>query len=79
LPPVVATADNAAMEDEPSSSTPPKRKRRWYQFSLRTLLIEIVVLAVGFGWLGRNVERKRQQRDAVAAIVKMGGTTDYYY
>ncbi len=37
LPPLSAVADNGAMEAEP-----PKRKRRWYQFSLRTLLFVVV-------------------------------------
>jgi hypothetical protein len=40
LPPVVR--DNAAMEAEP-----PKRNRRWFQFSLRTLTV--LTLLLGFG------------------------------
>jgi hypothetical protein len=34
-----AVGDNAAMEAEPPEAEPPKRKRRWFQFSLRTLMI----------------------------------------
>jgi hypothetical protein len=30
-----AVKDNAAMQTEPSKAEPPKRKRRWFQFSLR--------------------------------------------
>jgi hypothetical protein len=41
-----APADNAAMEAEPSKAEPPKRKRRWFQFSLRTLMIVVTLLAV---------------------------------
>jgi hypothetical protein len=40
LPPLLAAADNAAMEAEPNKAAPPKRKRRWYQFSLQTLLYD---------------------------------------
>jgi hypothetical protein len=34
------------MEAEPLKAEPPKRKRRWFQFSLRTLLIVVTVVAV---------------------------------
>jgi hypothetical protein len=37
---------NAAMEAEPIKAALPKRKRRWFQFSLRTLLIVTTVVAV---------------------------------
>jgi hypothetical protein len=41
-----AVRDNAAMEAEP------KRKRRWLQFSLRSLLIFTLICAKGVGWRG---------------------------
>ena len=48
---------------------PPKRKRRWFQFSLRSPSTFTMVVAVGSGWLGRKIERKRKERDAVAALL----------
>ena len=39
-------ADNAAMETEPTKAGPPKRKRRWFQFSLRTLMVVMAIVAV---------------------------------
>jgi hypothetical protein len=30
------------MQTEPTEADPPKRKRRWFQFSLRTLLLVVV-------------------------------------
>ena len=39
-----AAADNAAMQTEPSKAEPPKLKRRWFQFSLRTLMIGVTLL-----------------------------------
>jgi hypothetical protein len=33
------------MEAEPPKAEPPKRKRRWFQFSLRMLLIGVTLLA----------------------------------
>jgi hypothetical protein len=54
-------------------------KRRWYQFSLRTLLIFTVVCAIAAGWLGKRVAQKRNERKAVAAVVKLGGMVLYDY
>jgi hypothetical protein len=34
------------MESEPLNAEPPNRKRRWFQFRLRTLLIVVTLLAV---------------------------------
>jgi hypothetical protein len=39
-----AVGDNADVETELPDAEPPKRKRRWYQFSLRTLLV-VTILA----------------------------------
>ena len=66
------------MEVEPSKADP-RGKRRWFQFSLRTLLIFTVIIAVGAGWLGKRIEQKRKDRETVAAIVKLGGTVAYDY
>ena len=50
---------------------PSKPRRRWFQYSLRTLLVLVTVLCV---WLGVTVNRARKQREAVAAIQELGGT-----
>jgi Leucine-rich repeat (LRR) protein len=68
-----AVGDNAAMEAEP------KRKRRWFQFSLRTLMILTLIVAIPCAWLGRKIEQKRREREAVAAIMKAGGIVVYDY
>jgi hypothetical protein len=47
------------MQAEPPKADPPKPKRRWFQFSLRTLLILTVACAVGAAWVAREMERKR--------------------
>jgi hypothetical protein len=65
------------MEAEPPKSDPPKRKRRWFQFSLRTLLIGVTIAALACGWLVSEVERKRQEREAAEEIVKLGGFVAY--
>ncbi|HEV2969088.1 MAG TPA: hypothetical protein VGY55_03800 [Pirellulales bacterium] len=67
------------MEVDPPKPHPPKRKRHWFQFSLRSLLIFTLICAIPCAWLGRNVERKRRDREAVDAIVKLGGSVVYDY
>jgi len=48
----------------------PKTKRRWLQFSLRTLFIVVTVFCV---WMGITAKQARDQRLAVEAILKLGG------
>ncbi len=67
------------MEAEPTRAESPKRKRRWFQFSLRSLMIFTAIFAVLFGWLGSRFEQKRRQRAAAEAIVKAGGQVNYDY
>ena len=63
---------------------PPKLKRRWYQFSLKTLLIVISVMCVGFAWIGWRMQRARTNRnepveEAVASIQESGGNVQRDY
>lgn len=52
----------------------PKRRRRWYQFSLRTLFVVITLLAV---WLGIHTHSARLQKRSVAAVHEYGGRVRY--
>ena len=58
---------------------PPKHKRRWFQFSLRTLLILTTIVAIPCAWLGRKIEQKRRERNAVRAIAEKFGLAQYDY
>jgi hypothetical protein len=49
-----AAADNAAMPTEPSKADPPKRQRRWFQFSLRTLLVVVTMLSIPCAYLAHE-------------------------
>jgi hypothetical protein len=40
------------MQTEPSNAEPPKRKRRWFQFSLRTLMFFAAVVGNARGYFG---------------------------
>ena len=53
-----------------------KPKRRWFQFSLRTVLLLMSVFAL---WLGIKTHRVRQQEDAIRKIAAWGGTAHFGY
>ena len=71
-----------------------KPNRRWYQFSMRTLLVVMLVFCVTVGWVGsriyhaqRNSERvdaavwasELANEKAVAQINMIGGSVDYFF
>ncbi len=56
------------MDAEPPKTNQPKRKCRWFQFRLRTLLIFAMVVAIPCAWAGRRIEIKRRERAAIAAF-----------
>jgi len=59
----------------------PRLRLRWFQFSLRTLLIFMTLTACGCGWLAMKVEQAKQQHGAVSAFLRSHGelTYDYQY
>jgi len=63
----------------PSSKKPPKVKsrRRWLQFSLRTLMIAMLVLSIGFGEIGRRIYQANDQAAKVAALRSLGVAVQY--
>ena len=52
------------MQTDAPKINPPKRKRRWLQFSLRSLLIFTTICAMACGWLAKRIEMKRKEREA---------------
>ena len=53
-----------------------KPKRRWLQFSLRTLFIVVTVFCV---WLAITAKRAREQRQAVEAIRAVHGAIAFQH
>lgn len=51
----------------------PQPRRRWFRYSLRTLLLAMVAVSVGMGWLAARMKEAQRQRAAVAAIVSLSG------
>jgi hypothetical protein len=53
---------------------------RWrLQFSIRSLLIMVLVVAVPFSWLATAMRNAKIERDAAAAIRKGGGEVEYEF
>jgi hypothetical protein len=51
-----------------------KPKRRWFQFSLRAMLVCVTLGAVGLGWyMYRWRQQQAEQRKAAAAVRELGG------
>ncbi len=67
------------MTTDSPNAVPVHRRRRWLQFSLRSLLLFTVICAVVAGWLGRFIVRKHRDREIVAALVRLGGSVRYDY
>ena len=57
--------------------TTPKLKLRWYQFSLRTLLVFVTLCAFACSWLAVKMKQAKRQHEAVEAIKELGGSVQY--
>lgn len=55
----------------------PKHRRRWFQFSLRTLLVFMLLASIPLSWVAVKLQRARRQRAAVEAIEELGGAVGY--
>ena len=64
----------ALTHDQPRPG--PAHWRKWLRISTRGLIVLVLLIAVGLGWL---VNSAHKQRDAVAAIRKGGGDVIYNY
>ena len=62
-----------------NDSRPTKPKRGWYQFSLRTLLLLVVLASIGMSWFAVKRHRAEKQRAAVEAFGKLDGNVYVYY
>ena len=70
----VSKGDSNLSLNEPQTHRPPTRRPRHWQFSLRSLLLLMVVFCVG---LGLWVNHARRQKHAIDAIMKLHGFVEY--
>ena len=54
-------------------TTTSKPRRRWYQCSLRTLLVLMLLACIGMGWIAMKRQQARKEREAVEAIRQLDG------
>jgi hypothetical protein len=59
-----------------STEQPAPPRRRWFRFSLRTLLILVTLLSVPLEWVAW---KRGQERAAISWVEKMGGYVVYEY
>ncbi len=52
-------------------------KRRWFQFSLRTLLVLVLVVGATLGLLGREAQRTWKRERAVAELHRIGASVGH--
>ena len=50
-----------------------------FQYSIRSLLVLTVAVAIPFSWLGVEMKKAKEQKEAVEAIEKLGGFVAYDY
>ena len=53
------------------------RRLRWFQYSLRTLLLVMLMASVGMSWFAVKMQWVRRQREAVEVITRLGGFVTY--
>ena len=84
--------DSVAASPAPTRAPPPaapppfapakpaeKRRRRWYQYSLRSLLILMLLVSLFMSWFTVKRKRALAQKKAVEAIVAADGIVQYDY
>ncbi len=58
---------------------PKRRTRRFLQFSLRALLVFVLLVSIAMSWLAVRMQKARRQKEAVEAIKELGGDVWYDY
>ena len=59
------------MSTDESPTTSSVHKLRWYQYSLRTLLIVMVLASFGLSWFAVKLQQARRQRAVVAELTSL--------
>ena len=62
---------------QPIDQQPPKSRRRWFSFSLRSLMLLVAIVSIPLGWVGWKINRARNQRAVVAELKKLYADITY--
>jgi len=54
-----------------------KPKRRWYQFSLKAILVVTTLASIPLGWLANDWNAVRKRKAAIATLQQSGAWLDY--
>src|SRR5262249_17562117 len=68
-------SQEAIMTDQANPASRPWR--RFLRFSMRGMIVVVLVIGGGSGWIAQLARQARIQRDAMAAITKVGGFAFY--
>jgi hypothetical protein len=71
--------DSEPISTTSTATSPRPRRRRWYQFSLRTLAVFVTFWCIAFGWLGYQLKYARSQRNAAETLRRFKGDVVYDY
>ena len=69
------TPVNGATTNDPNA---PQRRRRPYQYSIRTLLVLTLVVAVALSWPAWKLQQARKQHSLLLEIQELGGRVEKY-
>ncbi len=56
-----------------ATPTPPHPRRRWLQYSLRMLMVLMLICSVPCAWLAHKLKQARDREAAVVRMYKLGG------
>ena len=59
--------------------SPAERRRRWFQYRLRTLVVFVLMCAIPGSWFAVRMQQAKKQREAVEAIERLLGSVWYDY
>lgn len=62
-----------------TAKTPDRRRRRWRQFSLRTMILLVTIVSIACSFVTARMRAAKRQEAAVKAIKEAGGLVTYDY